>query len=478
MFRLRDSREAVGVWFLIVLLTVLAIPGAAALPDVPPSTAERSVNNVWVDVPLHQVLRDIAMQAGVTIGVDPSVPDTLISLEANELPLDECLRRVAAGQGLVIRQVDPAGGLYVVGTGKPGTPSFFELAESKRIYLRYVTAKHVRDSLPRELQPYVSSGERSTEVLVFAPPDYATRILQMVDNLDVPPRQIVLEALVVELSQEAGSELGIDWEVSGRDSRLVLAQTPDVFEGLLRLTSVNERAFSLLQVKLRTLVKEGSAAIRSRPRVATLNGEKATMNVTREEYFTILTDINGELLRTELQVIRSGVILEMTPQVGENGDITVHISTEVSEVTSRPGDVSGDNGVQGTLPVVRRRTAETRVRVKDGDAIVIGGLIESVNRDEVKRVPLLGSIPLLGYLFRSTKSVTEEKEVVIFITPRLIEDGESPLSETHSLINVDKELTGLKREDSPEGLDPAGSDLRRKGVAEPIASGAAPERDE
>jgi len=475
MQRLRGIREATRAW---LALLIVASSVAASLPEGPPETAQKTVDNVWVDVPLRQVLRDISVQAGVTIGVDPAVRDTLISLEASDLPLEECLRRVAAGQGIIVRQVSSAGNLYVVGTGKPGSPSFFELSESERVYLHYVTAKHVRDSLPRDLQLYVSSGERPTEVLVFAPPDRLKQILQMIGDLDARPCQIVLEVLVVELSQDAGSKLGIDWELSGRDGRLVIAETPDAFEGLLRLTSVDERAFSVLQVRLRMLIREGLAAIRSRPRVATLNGERAIIDVAREEYFTILTDVNGEFLRTELQVIKSGVSLKMMPQLGENGDITVDVSTEVSEVTSRPGDVSDDNGVQGTLPAVRRRTAETRVRVKDGDAIVIGGLVESESREEVKRVPVLGSIPLLGRLFRSTQSIEEEKEVVIFITPRLVKEGESPLADRHSLINVDEELTALKREENPEGLNPAGLALLREGVAEAAASGVVPTEGE
>lgn len=441
--RKRNGRRTAPVlllflFFSLITGTVAAREQSSAMD----SSGTRAIDNVWVDVPLTQVLRDMAMQAGVTIAVDPSVPDRLVSLDADGIPLAECLKRVTAGQGLAVRKIEE--GFYLVGSVQPDSPSFTQLAHSERVYLKYITARHLQQCLPRELQAYVSSGERDAEVLVFAPPEQMERILEIIRQLDVPRRQVVLEALVVELSQEAGRQLGIDWERSGRDTSFAIIESGETFSGLMRFASIDERDFRLLLINLRMLVRKGFATIRSRPRVATLNTEKATIEVGLEEYFTILTDINSRYLRTELQVVKSGVMLEMTPQIGADGDITVRVSTEVSDVTSRPGNVGDGDRPAGTLPVVRRRKAETRVRVKEGDAIVIGGLVESHARDEVKRVPVLGSIPFLGGLFRSRTTTSVEKEVLIFITPRLVAAGESPLGDRHELLDVDQELEELR----------------------------------
>jgi type II secretory pathway component GspD/PulD (secretin) len=204
---------------------------------------------------------------------------------------------------------------------------------------------------------------------------------------------------------------------------------------------------------LHMLVRNGEASIRSRPRVATLNGEQAIIDVSLEEYFTIVTDI-GTYLRTELQVVKSGVVLKMTPQIGDDGDITLKVFTEVGDVASRQNTVSGPNGNPGgTLPIIRRRKAETTVRVKQGDAMVIGGLFETQERSEIRRVPLLGSIPLLGALFRKTVNSTTEKEVLIFITPRLLEEGTSPLAERHKFLDVEQERADLRGQTAPESLD-------------------------
>ncbi|MFO8008724.1 MAG: hypothetical protein R6V05_13415 [Candidatus Brocadiia bacterium] len=448
----------------LALWLVMCSSGVGAAEE--PADPKSLVSNVWVDVPLRQVLRDMSMQTGVPVAVDPSVADTLISFQADQVPLQQALERAVAGQGLSVRRLEGSDEFYVVGSGRPDSPSFHELARSRRVYLRYITAKHLRDSLPRHLQPYVGSGERSTEVLVYAPEDRTEQVMEIIEQLDRPRRQVVLEALVVELSREAGAELGVDWQRSGPDTLFSLVEGTESFVGTARYASVDERAFRTLLFTIRSLIKEGRASVRSRPRVATLNGEPAVIDISLEQYFNITTDVNGAFLRTELQVVKSGVMLEMTPHVGEDGDITVRVETEVSDVARQASNVrTGDGMSAGDLPIIRRRHTTTNVRVKDGDAIVIGGLIEQQEREEERRVPVLGSIPLLGALFRSRSRTTEEREVVIFITPRLMEEGAAPLAERHSAVGVDQELAELRAGDSPHGAEGAGGSSRRNDVS-------------
>ncbi len=284
-------------------------------------------------------------------------------------------------------------------------------------------------------------------MLLFGPDSALEVIRKVVRQLDVPGRQVVLEALVVELSEEASRKLGMDWERSGPDTIFSLVEGPESFVGGVNWTSVDQRDLRQLMLTIRMLVRDEEASVRSRPRVATVDGEKALINIAREEFFNIVTDINGDFLQTELQKIAAGVKLEMTPHVGKNDDITVSVMTEVSDVISRSSNIAGDNdNGSNDLPIVRRRVAETRVRVKEGDAIVIGGLIETQEKDTVKRVPILGSIPLLGVAFRSTETVFEKTEVVIFITPRLLEDGKTELSDRHDMVDVSRELNRLRSE--------------------------------
>jgi hypothetical protein len=403
------------------------------------------VNNVWVDVPLTQVFRDISIETSVVIALCPHVPDPLISLDADSgKPLQECLQELVAGRGLFIHPRNER--FHLISCGDPMCPAFLEIAILERVYLKYITAKHVKSSLPRSVQQYVSSGERPNEVLIFTVPEIMKRITEIVEKLDVPRQQVILEVLVVELQEEAGEEFGIDWEYSDRHNTLSMEHGLGAFTGVARYTSVPANEFTSLLLNLRALVGKKKARIRSRPRVATLNGQEAVIEISLEEYFTIITDIYGSVstLRTELEVIKSGVLLTITPHVGANGDITVDVLTEISDVASRQNQIA--KNISGDLPIIQRRKAETCVRVKEGDAIVIGGLIETQERSEDKNVPVLSSIPLLGGIFKSKESITVKKEVIIFITPRLIEEGKIAFSDSHDLLSAKEERDSLRRE--------------------------------
>ena len=403
------------------------------------------VNNVWIDVPLTQVFRDISIETGVVIATCPHVPDPLISLDAGiGKPLRECLEELVAGRGLFIYQKNEK--FYLINCGSPTCPSSLEIAGSKRLCLKYITAKHLRSSLPRSVQQYVSSGERRNEVLVYAAPEITKHIMEIVNKLDVPRPQVVLEVLVVDFWEEASEEFGLNWDFSRPHTSVSMEHGIGAFTGIARYTSIPGTQFTELLFTLRALVAENRASIRSRPRVATLDGEKATIDISLNEYFTIITNYYGPSLRTELQQIKSGVLLEMTPHIGDNGDITVDVRTEVSDVASRQNQVAGNES--GDLPIIRCRKADTRVRVKQGDAIVIAGLVETQEQRKEKRVPLLSSIPLVGGIFRTTDNTIVKKEVMIFITPRLMKEGEIALSDRHNLINTKEELDSLQDEEA------------------------------
>jgi hypothetical protein len=405
------------------------------------------VKNVWADVPLMQVLRDISIETGVAIVTCPHVPDPLVSLDTGPgKPFRDCMEELLSSRGLSVHKKNPK--FYLVSCGSPTCPSSLEIADYKRLCLKYISAKHLKSSLPKSVEQYVSTGERGNEVLIYAAPEIVKHIMDIVTELDVPRQQVVLEVLVVELWEEASKQFGLDWEYADYHNSLSMEEGLGFFTGIAQYTSVPKNRLTSLLFTLQALVGENKATIRSRPRVATQNGEKAIIDISLEEYFTIVTDIyNVTGLRTDLKVIKTGVTLEIKPNIGDDGDITVDVATEVSDVASRQNQIEGN--ASGDLPLVRRRKVDTCVRVKEGDAIVLGGLVETQERTKDKRVPVLSSIPLIGGLFKSKESVTVDKEVVIFITPRLIHEDRDPFINRHSRISIDKELKGLKGDSIP-----------------------------
>jgi len=264
-------------WKTAAVLFVLIFGLAQCIAVAEESTAEAvdtneviMVNNVWVNVPLTQVCRDISMETGSIIACCPHVPDPLISLDAGSgKPLQECLQELVAGRGLFVYQKNKR--FHLVSCGQPKCPSFLEIADPQRLYLKYITAKHFKSCLPRSVQQYVSSGQRPNEVLIYAVPKIMKHIMEIVAKLDIPRQQVVLEVLVVELWEEASKEFGLDWEYENEDVSLSMSHGLGIFTGIAEYTSIPASEFTNLLFTLKALVGEGKAGIRSRPRVARIH---------------------------------------------------------------------------------------------------------------------------------------------------------------------------------------------------------------
>jgi len=153
----------------------------------------------------------------------------------------------------------------------------------------------------------------------------------------------------------------------------------------------------------------GSVNVLSRPNIVTLDNKKATIR-QGEKYPYIVRDDEGQL-STELKDI--DLVLEVTPRIAFDGSVNMEVSVKrnsLGSVTNQLGD-----------PSIAAREAVTEVLVKNGETSVIGGIIEEEDRDNVSQVPMLGNIPVLGYLFKGTTKEKTKKELLIFITPQILE---------------------------------------------------------
>lgn len=261
----------------------------------------------------------------------------------------------------------------------------------------------------------------------------ADMVKSVLERLDVPAKQVALEAKVVALSKDASKSLGVTWEWS------TLPQTPDVNERVYRRGTSNEsvdedvtRHYNgkdyvpgiiqfghgpngypfefYYEAKLNALVTDGKAQILARPNVTTVQGREAVINIGTDVPISTETTSN-QITRTTYKYRKAGIILRCTPQVNEDGEITAHVHTEVST----PYYVD-------TLKAYRfqERSADTTVRLKDGETMVIGGLIGKEESRQLEKVPFLGDIPILGALFRSVSHSKQDTEITIFLTARVV----------------------------------------------------------
>jgi type II secretory pathway component GspD/PulD (secretin) len=380
------------------------------------------VTNVFYDTDLREALQDITAQTGINIIPDDTVQG-IITLEVFDMPLEQCLERMLAPLGYTFRKMD---GYYIVGAPHPQNLSFPLLSETTLYTPNYIRAQDVAALLSDYYQPYVKINPSTNTIAITTSPEMTRSILEDLAKIDVPAKQVMIEAIVTEMSKDVARNLGLDWDlwgsndkgtrfdIEGRNSRHRQGSGGDSALSVF-VERLDRRYGSFdvsMSVRLRALEDQGQVDIRANPRLATVNGRTASIFIGREEYYSIITGpVNYPYTRLEL--IQVGITLNITPYVAEDGNITVEIKPEVSDVT-------GTGATE--LPVVSKRSVDTKIRVKNGETITVGGLRGKQERTLRTGVPFLSSIPILGYLFRHDTHVVEEREVVVFITPKIMED--------------------------------------------------------
>jgi len=396
---------------------------AAQLPH-DEAAKKKFVTNVFYDTSLRQVLADIATQTGVIIVPDISVQG-IVTCELHDVPLDEALQIVLSVGNFTFRHMD---GYILVGSTEPDSPSFSKLSETRRLRLNYVKAEDAVKMLSEPMRKFASANAATNTVCVTAPPPVLERILGDIRLLDEPPQQILLDALVVCMGSNDLLNLGVEWDwpkvsagmFSNSDLHGKAAPAGASWPWGIGVGYTPGKEFTnSLLLTLNLLAQNDEATIIASPQVMAQDGKEAEIKVTTEEYFEILTQ-SYYYVRGELEKIEVGTKLKITPRVGNNGDITLEMSTEASDVVAR-----GANN----LPVVTRRIANSAVRVENGGTAVVAGLVDDRRRQTNSRVPGIGMIPLLGSLFRNDAASETRRQVAVFVTPRLMPQREAVLSE-------------------------------------------------
>lgn len=259
---------------------------------------------------------------------------------------------------------------------------------------------------------------RNALIIEAIPPDY--RVVQdILERLDVLPRQVLIEAVIAEIQLGDDSEFGIDWEYkdgTGHPStRLLSAAIGGEYAGLLYNIGQTDRWSATLKAKM----EENKANILSAPSVLASNDKEAKIDISdeipvasSELQYTGTGDT--PLIQTSIEYRDTGLLLSVTPHINENGLVTLELSHELSE-TADAVSVGGR-----TYPSFKKRSVSTSLTVGHEQTIVIGGLISKNISKTDSGVPVLRRIPLLGYLFGRRTDKETKKELIIMITPRVI----------------------------------------------------------
>ena len=369
------------------------------------SDQEPRISNVFVDTDLRQALQDIALDAQVTIATAPEVTG-LVTAELENATLDEALEIVLAGTGYLVEETPI---YYLVYAPDPDSPVLREVSRTHREKLDFITAAQALQLLPPYLADFASAGETTNVIAVSAPSQILEEALQAINELDRPQRHVMLQSRVVVLEENDLLDLGTQW---GFPQFQAGGFINDALSGYgLRLGYTPDRQFTNeLVVALDMLQREDRAEILSEPVVMAQDGQVARISVVQQEFFRIVGD--GAFFQANIEEIETGTILQITPQIGEGGEITLQLSIEVSDVVAR-----GEDG----LPVVSRRTAENVVRLYNGGTAAIGGLMATQSQESRQQVPWFGRIPLVGRIFQYKAESSAQQQVAVFITATIVE---------------------------------------------------------
>jgi TonB family protein len=405
----------------------------------------RNYTNSFVDMDLRQILHDISTKTNVRIIPDATVRGK-VSGDFKDAPVEDVLQVILSGGNYSFRLMPE--GYYLVGACTADSPSFNRLSITEYFQPNYLKVKELKSLIPQSYEPYVQINEDVNIVTITAAPEVVARIREDIAKFDQAPRQVMIEALVIEISRDTSKALGIEWgpmlnsgfNVSMPASTVGYTKTTGTDPA--RTTTISGSVSSDVVARINAMVARGQAKIKANPRVATLEGRQAEISVGTEEYATIEAGSPGNRYST-LQSISAGVILKITPFLDEKKQITVRIAPEVSEVTGQSST---------GLPIITKRTALTTLRVDDGQMIAIGGLIQDQKSETTNKWPVLGSLPLVGPAFFQHKvSRVQSKEVIILITPHILQD--TPF-ERMQKVSVSLDGSGKKADIAPR-LDPA-----------------------
>ncbi|AGH94977.1 type IV pilus secretin PilQ [Pseudobdellovibrio exovorus] len=263
----------------------------------------------------------------------------------------------------------------------------------------------------------IIADKRTNSLIVTDTEENMTRIEKLVAALDTQPPQVLIEGKVVEAKEEFTRGLGITWdstpETTTGANRSKISITPQLDSGFAILDSQFSWGqldiLGSLTARLQLGEREDKVRVLSSPRISVLSNERATIAQTAGILIPrVQTDSNTGNVSTTFEVVQVGVNLNVTPQVSNEGTVTLDMDIERSFLAR----------VDAQAP--DKRNAKTKVIVKSGETAVIGGIFESESRDGTSGVPGLQNIPILGRLFRNDREGKSKNELVIFVTPTIL----------------------------------------------------------
>ncbi|WP_082435010.1 type IV pilus secretin PilQ [Pseudomonas sp. NBRC 111123] len=382
------------------------------------------------DVEVRSVLQVLADYAGVNLVASDTVQGN-VTLRLHEVPWDQALELVLLSKGLARRDegnvllVAPAAELAEQSRGvRIGQELDAQLQPLRRelLPIHHANASQLAELLLATLaddgiltgRGSLSVDARTNTLVAHQPAERLAELRKLVAQLDVPVRQVEIEARIVEANVDYEKGLGVRW------GRQLYGEAPqlgkDVFvdlgmeQGGASIGVGLLRGGVLLDLELSAMEKSGNGEIISQPKVVTADNETARILKGTEVPYQE-TSKSGA---TSVAFREASLSLEVTPQITPDGKVIMTVKVTKDE----PDFVNALNDV----PPIRKNEVNAKVRVTDGETIVIGGVYSTTQNNVVDKVPFFGDLPYVGRLFRRDALQEKKSELLVFLTPRIMSD--------------------------------------------------------
>ena len=470
---------------------VEVVPAAVPAAPAAPAAAVGIPLIQFSDVPLTTAIENLARQAGINYMLDPKiaygVPDQngvvkaepVLSIRWENISAENALLALLDNYGLQLIRTQNTG-IARITIKDPSAPPPLT---TRVLQLKYASVSNMVEAIQSTLtdkRSKVIADNRTSQLVLVATDPEQDAVDILIDQLDKPTRQVLIETKFVEISSNPTSQKGIDWTSTLQAQHIAYGNNLSASQGTIApgfpgpttsiqssssstngssssssVTSITGLAQELgvpglvantangfgsvgflnadgLNVVLSFLNSSSDAEVISTPRLVTLDNESARITVT--EGFPVFNVTAGTANTTggsQVSYTNVGTILDVTPRISANDNILLHVSPVVSSFAGIQSQTVGGLTYQADL--FDFRSFDTRVLVPNAHTLVMGGMVSDNPQSSTTKVPLLGDIPYLGYAFRSeSKSVTKDN-LLVFITPTIVKDSDFRATDTQFL---------------------------------------------
>ncbi|RMH74315.1 MAG: hypothetical protein D6675_00350 [Gemmatimonadetes bacterium] len=399
---------------------------------------------------LPSVLAILAEQSGFNIVTGPGVDKAQkLSIRLQDVPIEQAINLVVRASGLSYEIV---GNSFLIASTETLTKDDEVGLKPYLIELQHANVEEVKDLLA-DLTDNVQTLPMGNALLINTNPKTIEEIRHIIDQIDKPSFQIMLETRIIEVETNYAREMGIDWSKLTKLTTILVENGYSEAEGIYTLGQAGESRFEELgdfeilpdqqgyqpldglsnighfsrqltafDVTLDFMLKNNVAEIVADTRLTTMNNRQANLHIGETIPYTVSNVVVGGGTGFSIERENVGTKLEIKPIVNADGFITLEVTPEVSSVVEL---------INGELPRTKVRKASTTVIVKDGERVVLGGFLGSEDVNTEYRLPFFSNLPLIGNWFRYNSMETKRTELLIEITPHILKNGKLVNGDVH-----------------------------------------------